>query len=200
MKGAETRRLRRNRFWTHSATILATGMLASGLATAAQAQDAPPPPASGSDDPASSAADEIIVTGFRASLQNSTNAKRENVGFTDSVSAEDVGKCAYGVFRRGASAAGQRFGIAGDVLSGAEMAEKMGRALGRSVRFEDVPFDVFRGLGFPGADDLGNMFQFQAMLGDEFLRARDPQLSRALNPELLSFDAWLAANARRIPT
>jgi len=115
------------------------------------------------------------------------------------IAAEDIGRCAYGVFRRGASAIGQRFGVAGEVLSGAEMAAKMGRALGLSVRFQDVPFDVYRGLGFPGADDLGNMFQFQAIRGDAFLRDRDPQLSRALNPQLMSFDAWLGAHAKAIP-
>jgi uncharacterized protein YbjT (DUF2867 family) len=115
------------------------------------------------------------------------------------IAAEDIGRCAYGIFRRGASTAGQRVGVAGEILSGAEMAAKMGRALGRNVQFHDVPFDVFRGLGFPGAEDLGNMFQFQAILGDEFLRARDPQLSRALNPQLQDLDAWLAANATRIP-
>ena len=115
------------------------------------------------------------------------------------IAAEDIGKCAYGIFRRGISAAGQRFGVAGEILSGREMAAKMGRVLRRPVRFEDVPFDVYRGLGFPGADDLGNMFQFQAIRGDAFLRDRDPALSRELNRELLSFDAWLEANAARIP-
>src|SRR5688572_5946104 len=35
---------------------------------------------------------EVVVTGFRASLQNATNAKREAVGFNDSVFAEDIGK------------------------------------------------------------------------------------------------------------
>jgi hypothetical protein len=79
------------------------------------------------------------------------------------------------------------------------MAAKMSRALGRTVRFQDVPFDVYRGLGFPGAEDLGNMFQFQAIRGDEFLRSRDPEVSRSLNPRLLDFDAWLEANASRIP-
>jgi len=115
------------------------------------------------------------------------------------IAAEDIGKCAYGLFRRGTGTVGQRFGIAGEVLSGPEMAAKMGRALGRNVSFNDVPFDVYRGLGFPGAEDLGNMFQFQAILGDEFLRSRDPERSRSLNPELLSFDAWLGANIARIP-
>jgi len=115
------------------------------------------------------------------------------------IAAEDIGRCAYGVFRRGTAAIGQRFGVAGEVLSGEEMASKMARALGRRVRFQDVPFDVYRGLGFPGADDLGNMFQCQAIRGAAFLRDRDPALSRDLDPELMSFDDWLAANAGRIP-
>jgi uncharacterized protein YbjT (DUF2867 family) len=115
------------------------------------------------------------------------------------ISAEDIGKCAFGIFRAGTGTVGERIGVAGDILSGQEMAAKMGRALGRKVDFQDVPFSVYRGLGFPGADDLGNMFEFQAILGDEFLRGRDVQRSRALNPELLSFDAWLAANIGRIP-
>jgi len=115
------------------------------------------------------------------------------------IAAEDVGKCAYGVFGRGTSTVGQRIGIAGDVLSGPEMAAAIGRALGRKVSFEDVPFDVYRGLGFAGADDLGNMFEFQAILGDEFLRSRDPKLSRALNPQLLSFEDWLSGNVGRMP-
>jgi len=115
------------------------------------------------------------------------------------IAAEDIGRCAYGLFRRGTGTVGQRFGIAGEILSGAEMAAKMTRALGRKVNFQDVPFDVYRSLGFPGAEDLGNMFQFQAILGDEFLRSRDAAISRSLNPDLLNFDAWLAANANRIP-
>jgi len=35
---------------------------------------------------------EIVVTGYRASLESSANAKRDSIGFTDSVFAEDIGK------------------------------------------------------------------------------------------------------------
>ena len=115
------------------------------------------------------------------------------------ISAEDIGRCAYGIFRRGTETIGQRYGLAGEILSGEEMAAKMSRAIGRNVRFQNVPFDIYRGLGFPGAEDLGNMFEFQAILGDEFLRSRNTAMSRSLNPALLDFDAWLAANASRIP-
>lgn len=115
------------------------------------------------------------------------------------IAAEDIGKCAYGIFRRGSEMAGKRVGIAGEILSGPEMAAAFSRALGKKVGFTDVPFDVYRGLGFPGADDLGNMFQFQALFNEEFCKSRDVALSRSLNPELQSFEAWLERNKARIP-
>ena len=115
------------------------------------------------------------------------------------VSVEDVGKCAYGIFKLGVSSVGQHFGIAGESLTGAEMAAKMGRALGRPINFFDVPFATFRGLGFPGAEDTGNMFEVQAIMGDAFLDARSPKVSLELNPALQNFDAWLAKHAAAIP-
>lgn len=36
--------------------------------------------------------EEVVVTGFRQSLQDSTDAKRESVGFVDAIFAEDIGK------------------------------------------------------------------------------------------------------------
>jgi TonB-dependent receptor len=36
--------------------------------------------------------DEVVVTGFRRSLSDSTNAKREAVGFVDTIFTEDIGK------------------------------------------------------------------------------------------------------------
>jgi uncharacterized protein YbjT (DUF2867 family) len=115
------------------------------------------------------------------------------------IAADDIGRCAHGVFRRGAELTGRTVGISGDQLSGTEMASKLARALGEPVRYVAVPFDVYRGLGFPGAEDLGNMFQFYHDCNEQFLSARSVEFSRSLNPRLLDFDAWLAANARRIP-
>lgn len=116
------------------------------------------------------------------------------------IATEDIGRCAYGIFRRGAEMLGRRIGIAGDILSGPEMAASLSRALGRTVTFFDMPFDQYRALGFPGADDLGNMFEYQAIFNDEFCRGgRDVALARELNPALESFDAWLARNAEKIP-
>jgi uncharacterized protein YbjT (DUF2867 family) len=115
------------------------------------------------------------------------------------IAAEDIGRCAYGIFRRGPEAVGQRFGVAGEVLGGPEYAAAFSRHLGVPVSFYDMPFEDYRALGFPGADDMGNMFEYQAILGDEFNRHRSPELARSLNPALQTFDEWLKANASRIP-
>jgi TonB-dependent receptor len=43
-------------------------------------------------DPSATGNEEIIVSGYRASLQSQTNAKRNSIGFTDTIFAEDIGK------------------------------------------------------------------------------------------------------------
>jgi uncharacterized protein YbjT (DUF2867 family) len=115
------------------------------------------------------------------------------------IAAEDIGRVAYGIFRRGTAMVGERVGIAGEILSGPELAAAFARHLGQPVSFYDMPFDEYRALGFPGADDMGNMYQFHAILGEEFFGYRSPVKARELHPQLLGFDAWLAANAARIP-
>jgi uncharacterized protein YbjT (DUF2867 family) len=115
------------------------------------------------------------------------------------IAAEDIGRCAHGVFRKGADLVGKRVGIAGEHLTGAEMAAAMSRALGQPVRYQDVSPDVYRGLGFAGADDLGNMFQFKRDFERDYCGARNPEVARSLNPSLQTFEAWLARNAARIP-
>lgn len=43
-------------------------------------------------DPSATGNEDIVVTGYRASLESQTNAKRNSIGFTDSIFAEDIGK------------------------------------------------------------------------------------------------------------
>jgi uncharacterized protein YbjT (DUF2867 family) len=115
------------------------------------------------------------------------------------IAAEDIGKAAYGIFKKGREYIGKTVGIAGEHLTGAQMAAALTRALGQEVRFHDMPPDAYRALGFPGADDLGNMFQFKRDFNAEFCKARSVAASRALNPALQDFATWLTHNAARIP-
>ncbi len=115
------------------------------------------------------------------------------------IAAEDIGKSVYGIFKRGREFVGKTVGVSGEQLTGAQMAAALTRALGQEVRYNDVPPEVFRSFDFPGADDLGNMFQFKRDFEEVYAGARNPDVARSLNPALMTFDEWLAANADRIP-
>jgi len=115
------------------------------------------------------------------------------------IAAEDIGPCAFGVFTRGQELIGRTVGIAGEHLTGAEMAAEMSTALGQPVRYDAVSFDAYRKFGFPGADDLGNMFQYKHDFEREFRSARPVEQARALYPGLHTFRQWLAKYAKQIP-
>ncbi|HJW52636.1 MAG TPA: NmrA/HSCARG family protein [Burkholderiaceae bacterium] len=115
------------------------------------------------------------------------------------IAAADIGKCVYGVLKGGTANVGKTFGIAGEHVTGAQMAAELTKALGQPIRYNAVTPEQFRGFGFPGADDLGNMFQFYAEFEDYFTGARPLEVARKLNPELQDFATFLARNAKRIP-
>ncbi len=115
------------------------------------------------------------------------------------IATEDIGKCAYGIFQKGRELIGKSVGIAGEHLTGAQMAAAMSKALGQEVRYNSISPETFRGFGFPGADDLGNMFQYYRDFSDDFCAARDISFSRSVDPELQDFATWLARNKSRIP-
>lgn len=115
------------------------------------------------------------------------------------IASEDIGKCAYAIFRRGSEFLGKTVGIAGEHLTGKQMANALTKALGQEVRYRDISPEAYRSLGFPGAEDLGNMFQFFREFEEDFCSARDAVVSRELNPTQLTFDDWIEQNASRIP-
>jgi uncharacterized protein YbjT (DUF2867 family) len=115
------------------------------------------------------------------------------------IAAEDIGRCAYGIFKRGPEFIGKTVGIAGEHLTGSQMAAEFSAALGREVEYNAVPPEVYRGFGFPGAEDLGNMFQFKRDFEEYFCGARDLATARSLNPALQTFRQWLNQNKGHIP-
>jgi uncharacterized protein YbjT (DUF2867 family) len=115
------------------------------------------------------------------------------------IAAEDIGKCTLGIFKKGREYIGRTVGIAGEHLTGAQMAAALAKALRQEVRYNAVTPEAYRGFGFPGAEDLGNMFQFKRDFEQYFCGARDPGFARSLNPSLQTFAQWLANNKSRIP-
>lgn len=115
------------------------------------------------------------------------------------IAADDIGKCAYGIFKKGEEMAGKTVGIAGAHLSGGEMAQALSKTVGQKVKYNSIPPAVFRSFGFPGADDLGNMFQFNHDFADDFTGKRDITNSKQLNRDLKSFEEWLQEYGKQIP-
>ncbi|GAA0879032.1 NmrA/HSCARG family protein [Algoriphagus jejuensis] len=115
------------------------------------------------------------------------------------IGAEDIGKCAYGIFKKGSSMIGKTVGIAGEHITCEDMAKVLTKAIGEEVRYNAIPAEVFRSFGFPGAEDLGNMFQYYETFEKEFTEARDIAAAKELNPDLLSFEEWLKINLDKLP-
>jgi uncharacterized protein YbjT (DUF2867 family) len=115
------------------------------------------------------------------------------------IAVDDIGKVAYGILKRGKELIGKTIAVAGESLTGAELAAKLSRALGQEIGYVSVPPEVYRGFGFPGADDMGNMFQFKRDFNDYFVGVRDIEFARTLDPELQTFDQWLAKHKDEIP-
>ena len=115
------------------------------------------------------------------------------------IAVGDIGKVAYAIFKGGDSFIGETVGIAGEHLTGEELAAAMSEALGEEVRYQDVPADVYRSFPFDGADEMGNMYQFKRDFNDAYCAARDLGETRRLNPDLQTFRGWLAEHAEQIP-
>jgi uncharacterized protein YbjT (DUF2867 family) len=114
------------------------------------------------------------------------------------IAVEDIGKCALGIFKSGKEYTGKTGGIAGEHLTGEEMAAAMTKAIGQTVSYNPVTPEQYRAFGFKGSDDLGNMFQFKSDFNEVYCAARTPATAKSLNPTLQTFDVWLKQNKSRI--
>lgn len=114
------------------------------------------------------------------------------------IAVEDIGKVAYGIFKAGRQYIGRTVGIVGENLTLDQISEKLSKGLGLVVKYHAVEADAYRGFGFPGADELGNMFQVYRDFEKEVLGARSIDVTRSLNPSVQTFDEWLAMNKSKI--
>ncbi|MNC89522.1 hypothetical protein D3C83_54710 [compost metagenome] len=79
----------------------------------------------------------------------------------------------------------------------------MGKAISKvfgvgAVVYNAVEADAYRGFGFPGADELGNMFQVYRDFEQQVIGARSVDLARKLNPALQTYEKFLAQNKAAI--
>jgi uncharacterized protein YbjT (DUF2867 family) len=109
------------------------------------------------------------------------------------IAAEDIGKVAYGIFKAGDEYVGKTVGIYGEALTIEQMGQTLSKVLGvGTIVYNAVDADTYRGFGFPGADELGNMFQVYRDFEQQVLEARSPETARKLNPSMLNYEQFVA--------
>jgi len=115
------------------------------------------------------------------------------------IAAEDIGRTAYGIFKAGQQYVGKTVGIYGESLTIKQMGEKLSSGLGiPAITYNAVEADTYRGFGFPGADEMGNMFQVYRDFEKEVIGARSLDTAKSLNPQLQNFDQFVAKNKSAI--
>jgi uncharacterized protein YbjT (DUF2867 family) len=110
------------------------------------------------------------------------------------VASDDIGRVTRRVLHRPAETIGATIPVVGESLTGAQMAAALSTAVGEPVAYRPPTADQFRSFGFPGADELGNMFQYYAEFPDSYLGRRDREEARAFNPEPRSLTDFLTAH------
>mmetsp|Transcript_27461 Transcript_27461/g.88268 ORF Transcript_27461/g.88268 Transcript_27461/m.88268 type:complete len:321 (+) Transcript_27461:68-1030(+) len=112
------------------------------------------------------------------------------------VAVSDIGGAVTTIIKEGEKHFGKEYGLMGDLLPVKAYTDAMSSALGVTVNYQAVPIEVFAGFGFPGAEDLANMFGlFQ---NTKFMFGRySLEETKALNPSTQSFEEWLAKEDTR---
>lgn len=109
------------------------------------------------------------------------------------ISVQDVGPIVAPMFEQPERFIGKVVKLAGDEIPPAAYAEAMGRVTGANVQYAYVPRETFAALGFPGAEDLADMFEYYRLHIPS--RREDIEVCRSLAPSLQSFDTWATRNA-----
>src|SRR5215212_5719817 len=112
------------------------------------------------------------------------------------ISVEDVGAIVAPMFEEPEKYIGKVVKLAGDEIPAAAYAQAMSRAAGADIRYTYIPRETFAAFGFPGAEDLADMFEYYRLHIPS--RAQDIETCRALAPNLQSFDAWIARNGAKL--
>lgn len=112
------------------------------------------------------------------------------------MSVEDVGRIVAVIFEQPAEYIGKVVRLAGDELPAAAYADVMSRRTGATIRYAYIPRETFAAFGFPGAEDLADMFEFYRVHMPS--RAAEIEQLRALAPELQDFETWAARNEGKL--
>ncbi|KAM4626872.1 uncharacterized protein O3C94_019842 [Discoglossus pictus] len=106
----------------------------------------------------------------------------------DGMSVADIGPVVSSLFCGPDHYIGKAIGLSSERLTAEQYAEKLSKHIGKTIKAK-TSAEEYESLGFPGVQEMVNMFRFYWMKPD-----RDIELTHKLNPGLKSFDQFLCNN------
>ncbi|XP_068102561.1 nmrA-like family domain-containing protein 1 [Hyperolius riggenbachi] len=107
----------------------------------------------------------------------------------DGFSVQDVGGVVLSIFLSPSKYLSQAIGLSTEKLTIDQYVAIMSKVLGKTVKNAKMTPEAYEKLGFPGAQELANMFRFYMQKPD-----RNIQLTLQLNPKAKKFQEWLEAH------
>ena len=112
----------------------------------------------------------------------------------DGVSVEDAGPAVAAIFDKPEEYIGKKIGFSGDKLTLFEYVAIIGKVTGKTVTYNEVPYEIFAKFPFPGADVMATMFEFYDIGNQD----HSIEKTRELNPFTLSFQQWAEKNKEKL--
>lgn len=118
--------------------------------------------------------------------------------FLGGLAAEDIGGVVVKIFENRADFINQTVEIIGDEMPAQKYADIMSRVLGLKITYSHIPTETYASLGFPGARELADMFEFLRV----YIPSRHAQITkcRQLFADMQTFEGWLKNNAHKFAT
>ncbi|XP_020851280.1 nmrA-like family domain-containing protein 1 [Phascolarctos cinereus] len=104
----------------------------------------------------------------------------------DGMSVADLGPVVLSLLKSPEEYVGRNIGLSTCKHTAAEYASLLSKYTGKTIRDAKTSPEDYEKLGFPGAQDLANMFRFYTMNPD-----RDMELTLKLNPKARTLEQWL---------
>ncbi|XP_012783011.1 nmrA-like family domain-containing protein 1 [Ochotona princeps] len=104
----------------------------------------------------------------------------------DSMAVSDLGPVVLSLLKKPEEYVGQNIGLSACRHTAQEYAALLTKHTGKAVQDAKTTPEEYEKLGFPGAQDLANMFRFYALKPD-----RNIELTLRLNPKVQTLDQWL---------
>ncbi|XP_073414746.1 nmrA-like family domain-containing protein 1 [Dendrobates tinctorius] len=107
----------------------------------------------------------------------------------DGMSVTDLGGVVVSILKAPSDHVGKNIGLSTEKLTVAQYAAIMSKVTGKDIKDAKITPEAYEKLGFPGAEEMANMFRFYITKPD-----RDVDVTLKLNPKAKTFKPWMEEN------